>query len=73
MVDSGLIESRTVEALAQHFGIGLVSSDPAGICTAMVSVYGHMMQRFRTALTGESFMREMGGETLEGIRKFVGF
>jgi hypothetical protein len=73
MADSGLISLRSVEALANHFGVPLESTDPPDVCTAMVSVYGRMMRRYRTALTGESMLREVGGETLEGIRKIVGF
>lgn len=68
------LETRTIRALADHFGIKIRSeSDAADVCTAMVNVYGAMMRRYHTALTGEKAVRELGGETLQGLRRIIGF
>lgn len=74
LVDGGLVPSRDLETLAAYFGVALPSArNVADMCSAMVSVYAEMMRRYRTALTGEQALREVGGETLEGIRRIIGF
>jgi len=74
LVSNGMIESRTIEVLSKHFGIKLLDKeDTADICTAIVGVYGYMMRRYKTALAGEEVIRDIGGETLDSIRKMVGF
>lgn len=74
LVVSGQLHSRTLEALAAHFGVMLTThSDSSDIVTALLSIYGSMMTRYNTALKGESMLREAGGETLQGLRNMLGF
>lgn len=74
LVVSGQLKSRTLEALAAHFGVMLSAhSDSGDIVTALLSIYGSMMTRYNTALKGESMLREAGGETLQGLRNMLGF
>lgn len=74
LVDGGLIPSRDLETLATYFDVGLASPrNTADMCSAMAAVYSEMMRRYRTALTGEQALRDVGGETLEGIRRIIGF
>lgn len=71
---NGMIKSRSIENLAKHFRVSFESKDDtADVCTAIVAIYGHMMRRYHTALAGEEIMRDVGGDTLENIRKMVGF
>lgn len=75
LMANGVIKSRSLDALVKYFGIttGLVI-DSADTCQAIVLCYGAIMRRYRTALAGEDFVREaVGGETLDSIRKIVGF
>jgi len=68
------IQSRTLDSLCKHFKITLEpQADSADICVAMIQIYRGMMQRYRTALSGEEAIREVGGETLENVRKIMGF
>lgn len=70
---NGMINSRSVEDLSKYHGIKYQPTDTASTCTAIGEIYGHMMRRYKTALTGEEIMRDVGGETLENLRKIVGF
>lgn len=74
-VATGQIQTRTLVGLAKHFGVkwNTASNDSADKCTALMQVYGHMMRRYSTALKGEGFLREAGGESLEEFRKIIGF
>jgi hypothetical protein len=68
------IPNRTLDILAQHFNIPIKPiRDSADECTVLAQIYGQIMQRYSTALAGEETLREIGGETLDGIRKIVGF
>lgn len=74
LVAGGLIKTRQIAELAKHFGVSIDdSSKTTEMCSVIVQVYGAMMRRYRTALQGESWMREAGGETLENFRKIIGF
>ncbi len=69
------VSGRALLALATHFGVRCEGKtfDAADRCTTLMQVYGHMMRRYSTALRGEGFFREAGGESLEEFRKIVGF
>lgn len=73
---SGLIKSRTLEALAAFFRVEVVlgsNSDTGDIVEALLKIYGSMMRQYNTALKGESIVREAGGETLQSLRDMIGF
>jgi len=74
LVFNRTIPNRTLELIAKHFGVTVeLSKGAAETCTALLKIYGRLMQRYSTALSGEEAIREMGGETLENIRRLVGF
>lgn len=74
------IQARSIAALSKHFGVTYEAKkgysddgDSADTCTALIQIYGALMRRYRTALAGESVLRDIGGESLEGLRNMMGF
>jgi hypothetical protein len=72
-----MISARDLDTLSKHFAVsgGEYGTDGTmtGNCEILVRVYWAMMQRYRTALLGEEAVRDIGGEALASLRKFVGF
>lgn len=74
MLVSGQVTGRNLEKLSSHFGVTIGKhSDSADVVTALLQIYGFMMRRYKTALHGESVIREAGGETLSQLRNIIGF
>ena len=74
LAHAGHITNRSLRSVGEHFRIthdapGTVTGDVAFLC----ATYWEMMRRYRTSLVAEEAVRELGGETLASIRKFVGF
>ncbi len=68
-----MIPDRNLDTLAKHFMCNVEAGGTmSGNCETLVRVYWAMMKRYRTALLGEEAIRDIGGETLAGIRKFIG-
>ncbi len=68
-----MIPDRSLGTLAKHFMCNVESDGTmSGNCETLVRVYWALMKRYRTALLGEEAIRDIGGETLAGIRKFIG-
>ena len=70
---NGMISARTLDTLCSYFKVEINCVDSADDCSALAQIYGQLMQRYKTALSGEETIREIGGDTLEGIRRMVGF
>lgn len=74
MLITGQIADRGIATLATHFGVTLPTiPDSADVCSATLQIYGLMMRRYQTALKGESFVRDAGGESLQGLREMLKF
>lgn len=73
MVNS-LIGNRSLEALCAYFKVSFQpNGDSAEDCLSLMQVYTRMMQRYKVGLLADNAIRDFGGDTLEGLRKFVGF
>lgn len=74
LVLSGLVNDRTIKTLCKYLKIETKENpDSADDCTLIMQIYCRLMQRYKTSLIGEETIREVGGETLESLRKLVGF
>ena len=69
-----MIPDRDFDTLCKHFGIEVDGPGTmTGNCEALARVYWALMKRYRTSLMGEELIRDVGGETLSKVRRFVGF
>ena len=68
-----MIPDRNLDTLAKYFNCATLSDGTmSGNCETLVRIYWAMMKRYKTSLLGEEVIRDIGGETLAGIRKFIG-
>lgn len=71
---ANLIEGkRTLEELCRYLNIDCQTRDSDSEVRTIGSCFALMMRRYKTALVGENTMTDIGGETLEGLRHFIGF
>ena len=69
-----MIPDRNLDTLAKHFGVFVedTAGTMSGNCESLCRVYWAMMKRYRTSLLGEEAIRDFGGETLAGLRRYIG-
>ena len=71
---SGLIPSLTLDSIAKYHSIANKGPGSAtGNVVAIMETYWQMMRRYKTSLSAEESIRSFGGNTLEDIRKTLGF
>jgi len=71
---SNLIEGkRTLDELCRYLNLDCNTSNADGEVRTIGSCFELLMRRYRTALVGENAMTDIGGETLESLRHYVGF
>jgi hypothetical protein len=76
MVEAQMIPTIAFDVICSHFNIDRVAGDMLNVekdCTALVRIFFELMNRYRSALIVEETVRDIGGSTLENIRKVIGF
>jgi hypothetical protein len=76
LVDAQMIPTIAFDVVCLYFGADRVNGTGLNVekdCTALVRVFFELMGRYRSALIVDETVRDFGGQTLESIRKVIGF
>ncbi len=72
LVYNDMLASRTLDSTAKYHGILQEGTTVADEATTTMQLYWEMMRRYKLALSGEEFLRNVGGPKLDTLRRFVG-
>jgi hypothetical protein len=66
-----MVSGGDLDTLAKFFELQ-GNEDVMSRCETLTAVYWQLMQRYGSALKGEAVVRELGGQKLANVRKFLG-